>query len=111
MQQNSSLSFNHPSAGGAPVRSLPDSLAEFASERDRESQQRSDERVQLAVVAALHWDLAIPPHRVRVSVDRGWVTLTGQVSRAYERSCAEADARMTVGVVGVTNDIECKPTK
>jgi osmotically-inducible protein OsmY len=46
-----------------------------------------------------------------VRVYRGWVTLTGQVRRAYEKSCAEADARMTLDVVGVTNEIECKPTE
>ena len=112
MQQNSrQFLFGRTPAGGVPVRHPPHPVTEFDRERNRESQQRSDERIQLAVVAALHWDLAVPPHRVRVSVDRGWVTLTGQVRRAYERSCAEADARMTLGVVGVTNEIECKPTE
>jgi osmotically-inducible protein OsmY len=84
---------------------------EFDRERNRESQQQSDERIELAVATALHWDLAVPPHRVRVSVDRCWVTLTGQVSRAYEKSCAEADARKSLGVVGVTNEIECRPSE
>jgi osmotically-inducible protein OsmY len=112
LQQNSSrFLFGHAPAGGAPVPRPADLRTEFDGERDRESQQRSDERIQLAVVAALHWDLAVPPHRVRVSVDRGWVTLTGEVHRAYEKSCAEADARMTLGVTGITNKIEHKPTE
>jgi osmotically-inducible protein OsmY len=111
LQQDSSRLFFGPApAGAAPVRHPPDAVMEFDRERGRESQQRGDERIQLAVIAALHWDLAVPPHRVRASVDCGWVTLTGQVRRAYEKSCAEADARMTLGVVGVTNQIECKPT-
>jgi osmotically-inducible protein OsmY len=110
LQQNSrQLLFGHTPAGGVPVRHPPRAVTEFDRERNRESRQRSDERIQLAVVTALHWDLAVPPHRVRVRVDRGWVTLTGQVRRAFEKSCAEADARMTLGVVGVTNEIECKP--
>ena len=54
---------------------------------------RSDERIELAVMTALHWDLAVPRDRVQVSVEGGWVTLTGQVERDYERSRAEADAR------------------
>jgi osmotically-inducible protein OsmY len=112
LQQNSrQFLFGHTPAGGAPVRHPPDSVTEFDRERNKESQQRSDERVQASVLAALHWDLAVPPHRVRVSVERGWVTLTGEVRRAYEKSCAEADARMTLGVVGVTNEIDCKPTQ
>jgi osmotically-inducible protein OsmY len=103
--------FGHAPAGGVPVRHPPQPATESEREQSGESQQRSDGRIQLAVVAALHWDLAVPPHRVRVSVDRGWVTLTGQVRRAYEKSCAEADARMTLGVAGVTNEIECEPTE
>jgi BON domain len=112
LQQDSSrFLFGHAPVGGAPVRHPPRPITEFDRERTSESQQRSDERIQLAVITALHWDLAVPSHGVRVRVDRGWVTLTGRVRRAYEKSCAEADARMTLGVVGVTNEIECKPAE
>ncbi len=31
-------------------------------------QGRSDERIKLAVMTALHWDLAVPRDRVQVSV-------------------------------------------
>ncbi len=74
-----------------------------------ESDPREDEQIKLAVMTALRWDLAVPRDRVRVRVNRGWITLTGQVHRMYEKSCAEADARMTPGVLGVINEIECKP--
>jgi osmotically-inducible protein OsmY len=69
--------------------------------------QLSDEQLEYAVMTALLWDLAVPRHRVIVRVNRGWVTLTGQVERAYEKSSAEADARSTPGVVGVINKIDC----
>jgi osmotically-inducible protein OsmY len=69
---------------------------------------RSDERIKLAIMTALHWDLAVPRDRVQVSVDRGWVTLTGRVKRDYERSRAEADARTIPGVAGVTNRLSCE---
>jgi osmotically-inducible protein OsmY len=59
-------------------------------------------------MTALHWDLAVPRDRVRASVSRGWVTLTGRLGREYEKSCAEADARMSPGVVGVTNRLSCE---
>jgi osmotically-inducible protein OsmY len=68
----------------------------------------SDERIKLAVMTALHWDLAVPRDRVQVSVHRGWVTLTGRVTRDYERSRAEADARMVPGVAGVINRLTCE---
>jgi osmotically-inducible protein OsmY len=69
---------------------------------------RSDERIKLAVMTALHWDLAVPRDRVRVSVCRGWVTLTGRITREYEKERAEADARMTAGVAGVLNRLTCE---
>ena len=57
------------------------------------------------VANALHWDLAIPRHRVTAQVDRGLVTLQGVVERAYQRSCAEAIVRRVPGVIGVRNEI------
>ena len=58
-----------------------------------------------AVANALHWDFALPRHRVVARCDGGWVTLTGEVERAYQRSAAEADVLRVEGVRGVTNAI------
>jgi hypothetical protein len=80
---------------------------EFGAGDKHNWQGRSDERIKLAVMTALHWDLAVPRDRVEVSVDGGWVTLTGQVKRDYERSRAEADAQTIPGVAGVTNRLLC----
>jgi len=57
------------------------------------------------VLNTLYWDLALPRDRVIARCEKGWVTLTGEVERAYQRSLAEADARRVRGVVGVTNAI------
>jgi osmotically-inducible protein OsmY len=63
--------------------------------------QREDVRVR--VLNALHWDLAVPRHRLNVDVESGWVTVSGMVDLPYQRTCAESDARSVPGVVGVTN--------
>ena len=63
------------------------------------------EAVADAVANALHWDFALPRHRIVANCDGGWVTLTGEVERAYQRSAAEADALRVEGVRGVTNAI------
>ena len=55
------------------------------------------------VLNALYWDLAVPPHRVKIELENGWVTMSGIVDRPYQRNCAELDARRVPGVVGVTN--------
>ena len=61
--------------------------------------------VQREVLSALHWDLAVPRHKVKVEVENGWVTMSGMVDRPYQRTCAESDALRVPGVVGVTNQI------
>ena len=63
------------------------------------------EEVQTKVLNALYWDLAVPPHRVKVEVENGWVTISGTVDRYYQRTCAESDARRVAGVLGVNNHI------
>ena len=67
-------------------------------------QSQSDD-VRMRVLNALHWDLAVPRHRLKVEVNDGWVTMSGQVDLPYQRSCAEFDARSVPGVVGVINHI------
>ena len=76
---------------------------EFGANDKHNWEGRNDERIKLAVMTALHWDLAVPRDRVQVSVHRGWVTLTGRVLRDYERGRAEVDALLCSGVAGVIN--------
>jgi hypothetical protein len=92
---------------------LPDSPAfpapfEFGADDKHNWQGRSDEKIKLAIMTALHWDLAVPRDRVQVSVSRGWVTLTGGVTREYEKARAEADAQTIAGVAGVVNCLTCE---
>ena len=61
--------------------------------------------IRAEVANALHWDIAIPRHRVTVDVDGGRVTLQGTVEWAYQRSLAEADVRRVPGVIGIKNEI------
>jgi osmotically-inducible protein OsmY len=71
--------------------------------------QREDVRVR--VLNALYWDLAVPRDRLNVDVENGWVTVSGMVDLAYQRSCAESDAKSVPGVVGVTNLIRLADTQ
>ena len=68
-------------------------------------QLQSDD-VRVRVLNALHWDYAVPRHRLKVEVENGWVTMSGQVDLPYQRTCAESDARNVPGVVGVINHIQ-----
>ncbi len=73
------------------------------------SRPRSDD-VAANVLNALYWDLAVPPDRVSAKCEQGWVTLTGEVDRPYQKSSAEADVRRIRGVLGVTNEITVGPS-
>ena len=64
-----------------------------------------DSETRLAIMEALHWDLAIPRRAVAVDVENGWVTLSGSVSRPFARHRADWAARGAPGVAGVTNEI------
>jgi osmotically-inducible protein OsmY len=103
-------SYERASEATVPVggSALFPSQFQFGTDDKHNWQGRSDERIKLAVMTALHWDLAVPRNCVQVSVHRGWVTLTGRVMREYERERAEADARMTAGVAGVVNRLTCE---
>jgi len=74
--------------------------------RARAQPRQALDDIATSVLNALYWDLAVPPDRVCAKCEKGWVTLTGEVDRAYQKSSAEADVRKIRGVVGVTNEIK-----
>ena len=62
------------------------------------------------ILNALYWDLAVPSDYLSVKVEKGWVTMSGEVACPYQKSCAEADVRRVSGVRGVTNGIDVEAT-
>ncbi|EJL88487.1 putative periplasmic or secreted lipoprotein [Polaromonas sp. CF318] len=72
--------------------------------------QRSDSEIATAAASALRWSVFMQPDRVKVEVEKGWVTLTGEVDWAYQSSTAEQCVRNLIGVRGLTNKISVKPT-
>ncbi len=49
------------------------------------------------------------PTDVQATVEKGWVTLTGQVTWNFQRTAAFDAVRFLAGVKGVTNNITVKP--
>jgi osmotically-inducible protein OsmY len=72
--------------------------------------QRTDGEIAAAAVDRLAWDVSIPRNALTVVVENGQVTITGDVEWHYERDAAEQDVRRLMGVTGVVNHIEIKPT-
>lgn len=66
---------------------------------------RTDEEIAAAVIERIAWDVAVPADAVKVKVEQGWVTLSGEVQWHYQRSAAAEDVRRLAGVRGVANQI------
>ncbi|MGO9358603.1 MAG: BON domain-containing protein [Xanthobacteraceae bacterium] len=71
---------------------------------------RDDESIVRQALNVLDWDLCVPSDTVRVKVENGWITLSGDVNWYYQKNAAEADVRKLSGVMGVSNEITIKPT-
>jgi osmotically-inducible protein OsmY len=67
--------------------------------------QRGDADIAAAVETAFKWHAQIPEDRIQVRVEKGWVTLTGEVDWDYQRHNAELVVRPLTGVIGVVNNI------
>lgn len=70
--------------------------------------QRSDTEIASAVETALSWSTSVPPNRVKVAVEKGWVTLGGELDWHYQRRAVERIIRPLKGVVGITDNIHLK---
>ena len=69
----------------------------------------SDVEIAKRALDVISWDLSIPKNRVKIRIEKGWVTLTGDVDWRFQRLAAEMDIRNLAGVMGVSNVIEIKP--
>ena len=70
--------------------------------------QRSDTEIALAVEHALSWNTSVPQDRVKVTVEKGWVILTGDLDWNFQRRAVERMVRPLKGVVGITDNIKLK---
>lgn len=84
-------------------------VAQEIEVRYPEQKKTADDQIAECAVAIIGWDAMVPVDAVMVKVQKGWVTLTGNVEWQYQRTAAESAIRRLSGVIGVTNLIEVKP--
>jgi osmotically-inducible protein OsmY len=70
--------------------------------------KRSDSEIAEAAEAALKWHSEVPSERIQVRVEKGWVTLKGEVDWEYQRRAVARAVQPLIGVVGVDNTISLK---
>lgn len=71
--------------------------------------RRTDEDIAAAAVDRMGWDVSIPKDAVKVQVENGWVTLTGEVDWFYQKEAAGQELRHLSGVTGLSDQITIKP--
>jgi osmotically-inducible protein OsmY len=72
--------------------------------------KRDDADIAAAALNRLAWDSSGSEHAaVKVRVEKGWVTLSGEVDWHFQKESAQREIRNLMGVRGVTNLVTIKP--
>ncbi|PMZ93086.1 MULTISPECIES: BON domain-containing protein [unclassified Pseudomonas] len=69
----------------------------------------ADDTIANRAVNIISWRSDTPEGDIKVIVQKGWVTLEGQVDWQYQKELAESAVRKLSGVVGVDNRITLRP--
>jgi len=72
--------------------------------------KRTDADIAEAVENVLEWNSSLPDGAIQVMVEGGWVTLSGDVDWQYQRQAASDSVRYLMGVTGVSDQIDIKPS-
>ena len=70
----------------------------------------SDVEIAESARNILDWTRTLAEDSIKVMVERGWLTLTGDVGWQYQRQNAEDRVRYLAGVTGVSNQIAIRPS-
>lgn len=69
-----------------------------------------DDDIAKRVLQSLSWDIFVPSDRIKVKVEKGRVTLSGELDWQYQKEQTEGAVRRLSGVTSVTDSIRIKPT-
>jgi osmotically-inducible protein OsmY len=70
---------------------------------------RNDTDIASSAESALMWATFLPKDRVKVMVEKGWITLSGSVDWEYQQRAATDSVRYLMGVKGVVDQIAIQP--
>jgi osmotically-inducible protein OsmY len=83
-------------------------IAEEIEVRYPGDNQTADDEIATRAFNVLRWS-AVVPQTVQVKVQKGLLTLSGEVDWQFERNAAESELRNLNGVTGVINNIALRP--
>lgn len=68
-----------------------------------------DTDIARAAMNAIDWNSSLPHDRIKVVVEKGWVTLDGTVEFQFQKTEAERTVRNLRGAIGIINQLNVKP--
>jgi osmotically-inducible protein OsmY len=71
---------------------------------------RNDADIAESARNVLEWTSAVQSDAVKVMVEKGWITLTGQVGWKFQKEAAADAVRFLSGVVGVVDEMTITPS-
>lgn len=74
------------------------------------SSKRTDSDIAASAENVLMWTTNVPKEGVKIMVENGWITLSGEVAWGYQRKAAVDTVRHLTGVTGVSDQLTTKAT-
>lgn len=65
----------------------------------------TDDEIAKRALSILKWDAIIPPDSVKITVQKGWISLSGEVDWQFQKKAAESAVRKLSGVTDASNSI------
>jgi len=69
---------------------------------------KRDEDIVNSVLNALECDLFVPSDKIKIVVEKGHLTLSGEVEQYYQKLNAQKAIQNIIGVMSITNNIEVR---
>ncbi|MGD0720496.1 MAG: BON domain-containing protein [Roseiarcus sp.] len=84
-------------------------IAQEIEVRYPEAKKTADDEIAKRALQIIGWDTTVPDDGVKIKVQNGWITLSGDVEWHYQRAAAEEAVRKLSGVLGVSNLLAVRP--
>ena len=80
-------------------------IAEEIEVRLPSDTKRADDEIAARAIDILKWQVGVPAYRIKVKVEKGVVTLTGEVDWQFQKTDADHVVHKLSGVIDVVNEI------
>ncbi len=70
--------------------------------------KKDDGDIAVEIVNAFKWNWEVPADKVKAKVEKGWITLEGELEWKFQSDAATKAVRNLLGVTGVMNNIRIK---